>query len=292
MRLIVVLLPQPEGPKSATTPGVGSSNRTFKRNEPHCFSAATRSISGPACGARGARTIPTPAIRRAPAPPKERRDVPRRSRRPAPAAPNTAPAASVRVSPGMLETNVMTAPNSPNAAENAVIAPASTPGSISGRVIEANRSRAPAPSVRAASSSPRSMFSREMRTARTMSGKDITAVASAAPLRVKMSSMPNGPLEPCADGAARAEQQQQHITDRHRRQHQRQVHHRIEQGTSEELTSSEDPGEGDRGRQAERHAASRDAQAQAQRLAFTGAQPHHVHAPRSILCGRDTQTGS
>ena len=34
MTLIVVLLPQPEGPKSATTPGVGSSNRTFKRNDP------------------------------------------------------------------------------------------------------------------------------------------------------------------------------------------------------------------------------------------------------------------
>ena len=50
--------------------------------------------------------------------------------------------------------------------------------------------------------------------------------------------------------------------------------------------------EGDRRRQAERHAAGRDAQAQAQGLAFTGAQPHHVHAPRSILCGRNTHTGS
>src|ERR1700724_210931 len=64
----------------------------------------------------------------------------------------------VRVSPGMLETNVMTAPNSPSAAENAVMAPAKTPGSIKGRVIVANRSIAPAPRVRAASSRPRSMF--------------------------------------------------------------------------------------------------------------------------------------
>ena len=55
----------------------------------------------------------------------------------------------------------------------------------------ANRSMAPAPKVRAASSSPRSTFSREMRMARTMSGKDITAVASAAPLRVNMSSTPS-----------------------------------------------------------------------------------------------------
>jgi len=72
-----------------------------------------------------------------------------------------------------------------------VIAPASTPGSMSGRVTVANRSSAPAPRVRAASSSPRSTFSSEMRMARTINGKDITAVASAAPLRVKMSSMPN-----------------------------------------------------------------------------------------------------
>jgi hypothetical protein len=54
----------------------------------------------------------------------------------------------------------------------------------------ANLSMAPAPKVRAASSRPRSTFSSEMRMARTISGNDITAVASAAPLRVKMSSIP------------------------------------------------------------------------------------------------------
>ena len=79
----------------------------------------------------------------------------------------------------------------PEAAEKAVMAPASNPGSISGSVTVVKRSSAPAPNVRAASSSPRSTFSSEMRMARTISGKDITAVASAAPLRVKMSSMPN-----------------------------------------------------------------------------------------------------
>ena len=54
----------------------------------------------------------------------------------------------------------------------------------------ANLSMAPAPEVRAASSSPRSTFSREIRMARTISGNAITAVAKAAPLRVKISSIP------------------------------------------------------------------------------------------------------
>ena len=61
------------------------------------------------------------------------------------------------------------------------------PGSISGRVMRRETVARPAPRVRAASSSPRSTFSSEMRMARTMSGKVITAVASAAPLRVKIS---------------------------------------------------------------------------------------------------------
>ena len=47
---------------------------------------------------------------------------------------------SVRVSPGMLDANVITAPNSPSPAANAVTAPASTPGAISGSVMETNRS--------------------------------------------------------------------------------------------------------------------------------------------------------
>ena len=50
---------------------------------------------------------------------------------------------SVRVSPGMLEANVITAPNSPRPAANAVTAPARMPGAISGSVIEKKRSSAP-----------------------------------------------------------------------------------------------------------------------------------------------------
>ena len=66
MRLTAVVLPQPEGPNSATTPGVGSSNRDVERKAPRCLAAATVSISGPTSGARGARTIRTPAGRPSP----------------------------------------------------------------------------------------------------------------------------------------------------------------------------------------------------------------------------------
>src|SRR5688572_409227 len=93
---------------------------------------------------------------------------------------------NVRVSPGMFDTKVMTAPNSPRPAANAVTAPARIPGSMSGNVTVKKRSHGPAPSVRAASSSPGSTPSSEMRIERTISGKVITAVARAAPAVVKI----------------------------------------------------------------------------------------------------------
>src|SRR6185503_868987 len=58
---------------------------------------------------------------------------------------------SVRVSPGIFEANVITAPNSPRPAAKAVTAPARMPGVMSGSVMEKKRSSGPAPSVRAAS---------------------------------------------------------------------------------------------------------------------------------------------
>src|SRR6478736_251941 len=97
----------------------------------------------------------------------------------------------VRVSPGMLDTKVITAPNSPRPAAKAVTAPASTPGSISGSVMVMKRRQAPAPRVRAASSRPRSTPSSEMRMARTINGNDMTAVATAAPSVVNTSCSPN-----------------------------------------------------------------------------------------------------
>ena len=88
----------------------------------------------------------------------------------------------------------MTAPNSPRPAAKAVTAPARMPGEISGSVTVRKRSTGPAPRVRAAASSPGSTLSMPRRTARTISGKDITAVASAAPSVVKTRRMPNQSL--------------------------------------------------------------------------------------------------
>ena len=113
MMLMVVVLPHPDGPNSATTPGVGESKLTSRRNASSCLTAATLSISAPACGAPGAQTIPRPASRRAPASPKGRRAGPRRASPPGSCRAEYSASGSVRVSPGMFDTNVMTAPNSP-----------------------------------------------------------------------------------------------------------------------------------------------------------------------------------
>src|SRR5712671_2034577 len=69
----------------------------------------------------------------------------------------------VWVSPGMFDTKVMVAPNSPIALAKPSTMPASTPGSASGRVTVANTCHGAAPSVPAACSSRRSIASIDRR---------------------------------------------------------------------------------------------------------------------------------
>ena len=88
---------------------------------------------------------------------------------------------SVCVSPGILDTNVIVAPNSPRLLAKARIVPAITPGRDRGSVIVKKTFMLFAPKVRAAASNPLSMESNERRTALTISGKAITADAIAAP---------------------------------------------------------------------------------------------------------------
>src|SRR5271155_914098 len=112
--------------------------------------------------------------------------------------------AIVRVSPGMLETNVIVAPNSPRLRANDNTMPATIPGAINGNVTSANTNIFLAPSVPAASSSLRSTASSDSRMARTSSGKPITAQASAAPVQRNAKTIPkdssrnrpSGPLRP------------------------------------------------------------------------------------------------
>jgi len=108
---------------------------------------------------------------------------------------------SVWVSPGMFDTNVMVAPNSPMALAKHRIMPAMRPGTISGRVIVRNTQARLAPSVPAASSRRASTASIDRRMARTMSGKPMTPQARAAPVHRNENTMPkwsarNAPIGP------------------------------------------------------------------------------------------------
>ena len=106
----------------------------------------------------------------------------------------------------MFDTKVIVAPNSPSERAKPSTAPASTPGSDSGKVIAAKVRHGPAPSVRAAASNRWSTASIDSRIARTISGKAMTALASAAPVQrnikvtpsVRSSSAPTGPVAPNA----------------------------------------------------------------------------------------------
>ena len=96
----------------------------------------------------------------------------------------------VCVSPGILDTKVMVAPNSPSARAKHRTAPAMMPGKASGKVMVRNTRTRPAPSVPAASSSRRSIASSASRIGRTMSGKPMMPQDSAAPVQRNENTMP------------------------------------------------------------------------------------------------------
>src|SRR6266404_5857627 len=97
---------------------------------------------------------------------------------------------SVWVSPGMLDTKVIVAPNSPMARANERMVPAMMPGNMSGSVTVRKTQTGWAPSVLAASSSPRSTASMDSCIARTRSGNPITALARAAPVHRNANTIP------------------------------------------------------------------------------------------------------
>src|ERR1700676_4566311 len=112
----------------------------------------------------------------------------------------------VWVTPGMLPTKVMVAPNSPSARAKQSTMPAMMPGSISGSVMVRTTMERLPPSVAAAASSRRSTASSDKRMARTMSGSPMIAAASAAPVqrnaktipKARSKNSPAGPLRPKA----------------------------------------------------------------------------------------------
>src|SRR5260370_448639 len=82
MALTRVVLPQPERPNSATTPGVGSSKCASSEKEPRRFLTVTVSINDPTFAARGVPTTPTTTVRRDPSRTRRRPSAPPRCRRP------------------------------------------------------------------------------------------------------------------------------------------------------------------------------------------------------------------
>ena len=119
-----------------------------------------------------------------------------------------------------------------------------------------------------------------MRIARTISGNDITAVATAAPSVENVELDVELPLEPAAHRTARAQQQQQQITHHHRRQHQRQVHEGIEQRAAGKAPARQQPGHEDCRQQADA-ARCAEATARLRRSAESSVSPR-VHMPARI----------
>ena len=98
---------------------------------PRASSFTLRASAGSSAAAAPPRPTPREPRRKT-----TRRDALLWIRRREPAAPHRIAIGSVWVSPGTLEAKVMTAPNSPRPAPNAVTAPASTPGPASGNATD------------------------------------------------------------------------------------------------------------------------------------------------------------
>ena len=97
----------------------------------------------------------------------------------------------VWVSPAILDTKVMVAPNSPKERAKPSTIPARIPGKDNGKVIVKNTRHAEAPSVLAACSNFKSILSRESRIARTTKGNATTAEANTAPFQLNPKVNPN-----------------------------------------------------------------------------------------------------
>ena len=146
--LTIVVLPEPDGPNSAVTP-LAAPKHAASAKVPRRFSTSTAStITPPGNACRRGVQDDSEAMRAASA-----MTIAISTRRPAAASPSgicervLSAAEIVCVSPGMLETKVIVAPNSPKALAKHKTTPAITPGSASGNVMVRNTSMRLAPSL-------------------------------------------------------------------------------------------------------------------------------------------------
>ena len=141
----------------------------------------------------------------------------------------------MRVSPGMLETKVMMAPNSPRLAANAVISAGDDAGQRERQGdIEQPVEASPRPASRRFVQALVGALERQADGA-DLEGKGDDAEASAAPVQLKTKRMPK-----CASSQAprpprvpKSDQQQK--ADRHRRQHQRQMDEPVDHDLAREI---------------------------------------------------------
>ena len=147
----------------------------------------------------------------------------------------------VWVSPGMLETKVMVAPNSPIALAKPSTMPASTPGSASGSVtVEEHPPGCRAQRARGLLQPLVDRFDRQPdRPHQQRKRHDAAGQRGAGPAEREHDAEMVG--EPCADQAAPAERQQQQIAGHHRRQHQRQMDQRVDDRFAPEIAPRQQP---------------------------------------------------
>ena len=103
--------------------------------------------------------------------------------------------------------------------------------------------------------------------------------ASAAPVQRNENTMPKCSVEKRADRAAPAERDQQQIAGHHRRQHQRQVHHAVEQRLAPEILARQQPGDRNAERQRHHRRHDRDAQREMDRGPFVWGEIKHRDKP-------------
>ena len=194
----------------------------------------------------------------------------------------------VCVWPGMLATKVIVAPNSPIALAKPRISPAMIPGAASGKVTVAKTNQDGAPSVCAACSSRASTASIDSRIARTISGKPITAAASAAPVQRKENVNPQQASKSAPEDSLPSEADQQQPAGDHRRQHQRQMHQRVDQRLAGKSPPRQQPGDGHGERQARQRADRGDLEREEYRRPFRRRedQPSLQAAPSATLEAR------
>ena len=143
--LMIVDLPAPDGPNSAETPGLLPNSKPASSSKAPEAMAQLNAAAHCPMAARARRAMTSASTRPASASRNRQRRAGGRQplRRRGSGSRCRWQAAGVRVSPGMLETKVMMAPNSPRQAAKAVTAPARMPGSASGRYELVSRSSGP-----------------------------------------------------------------------------------------------------------------------------------------------------